>query len=69
MHVLFQQIEVKMYEKPGINFLEVTGSLAEKDLANAVTKSRAEKEVWQVYTVYCEEMFWAFIGIVAASIV
>ncbi|XP_063071691.1 inter-alpha-trypsin inhibitor heavy chain H3-like isoform X2 [Engraulis encrasicolus] len=40
------KIEVKMYEKPGINFLEVTGSLAEKDLANAVTKSRAEKEAW-----------------------
>ncbi|KAL2091288.1 hypothetical protein ACEWY4_013551 [Coilia grayii] len=43
------KIDVKIYEKPGINFLEVKGSLAEKDLANAVTKLRTEKEAWAYF--------------------
>lgn len=34
-----------MYEKPGISSLEVEGSLASEDLASAITKTHADKEV------------------------
>lgn len=44
--ILLEQINVNIYETPGINFLEVKGSLGEKDLANAITTTRAEKQVF-----------------------
>ncbi|XP_041944216.1 inter-alpha-trypsin inhibitor heavy chain H3-like isoform X2 [Alosa sapidissima] len=40
------KIDVSVYEKPGINSLEVEGSLASKDLANAIKKTHADKEAW-----------------------
>ncbi|XP_076119301.1 inter-alpha-trypsin inhibitor heavy chain H3-like isoform X8 [Alosa pseudoharengus] len=40
------KIDVNLYEKPGINVLKVEGSLASKDLANAITKSHVDKEAW-----------------------
>ncbi|XP_062401355.1 inter-alpha-trypsin inhibitor heavy chain H3-like isoform X2 [Sardina pilchardus] len=40
------KIEVSVYEKPGINYLKVEGSLASKDLANAITKTHSDKEAW-----------------------
>ena len=40
-----QQIDVNIYEKTGINFHEVKGSLGEKDMASAVTTTRADEQV------------------------
>ncbi|XP_076125334.1 inter-alpha-trypsin inhibitor heavy chain H3-like [Alosa pseudoharengus] len=40
------KIDVSVYEKPGINSLEVGGSLASKDLASAIKKTHADKEAW-----------------------
>ncbi|XP_031424241.1 inter-alpha-trypsin inhibitor heavy chain H3-like isoform X1 [Clupea harengus] len=40
------KIDVSIYEKPGVNVLGVEGSLASKDLANAITKTSADKQAW-----------------------
>ncbi|XP_031424240.1 inter-alpha-trypsin inhibitor heavy chain H3-like [Clupea harengus] len=40
------KIDVNIYEKTGINFHEVKGSLGEKDMASAVTTTRADEQVW-----------------------
>lgn len=44
--VPFHQINVSLHEKPGINLLEVEGSLASKDLASALTKSHVDQKVY-----------------------
>ncbi|XP_076125331.1 inter-alpha-trypsin inhibitor heavy chain H3-like [Alosa pseudoharengus] len=51
------KIDVNIYEKPGINFLEVKGSLGEKDLANAITTTRADKQAWvSFYPTHGQQM-------------
>nr|XP_046239625.1 inter-alpha-trypsin inhibitor heavy chain H3-like isoform X3 [Scatophagus argus] len=40
------KIDVYINEKAGINFLEVKGGLSTKALANAITKTHADKEAW-----------------------
>ncbi|XP_048095588.1 inter-alpha-trypsin inhibitor heavy chain H3-like isoform X2 [Alosa alosa] len=40
------KIDVSLYEKPGISFLKVEGSLASNDLASAITKSHADEKAW-----------------------
>ncbi|XP_067243924.1 inter-alpha-trypsin inhibitor heavy chain H3-like isoform X2 [Chanodichthys erythropterus] len=40
------KIDVHIHENPGISFLEVKGGLNTKDLANAVTTFRADKDAW-----------------------
>ncbi|KAK2874902.1 hypothetical protein Q8A67_022055 [Cirrhinus molitorella] len=40
------KIDVQIHENPGISFLEVKGGLSTKDLANAVTTFRADKDAW-----------------------
>ncbi|XP_051768562.1 inter-alpha-trypsin inhibitor heavy chain H3-like isoform X2 [Ctenopharyngodon idella] len=40
------KIDVHIHENPGISFLEVKGGLSTKDLANAVTTIRADKDAW-----------------------
>ncbi|XP_041944218.1 inter-alpha-trypsin inhibitor heavy chain H3-like [Alosa sapidissima] len=51
------KIDVNIYEKPGINFLEVKGSLGEKGLANAITTTRADKQAWvSFYPTHGQQM-------------
>ncbi|XP_021424380.2 inter-alpha-trypsin inhibitor heavy chain H3 isoform X1 [Oncorhynchus mykiss] len=40
------KIDVYINERPGINFLEVTGGLSTEALANAITKTLASSEAW-----------------------
>ncbi|XP_077060064.1 inter-alpha-trypsin inhibitor heavy chain H3b [Siphateles boraxobius] len=40
------KIDVHIHENPGICFLEVKGGLSTKDLTNAVTTIRADKDAW-----------------------
>uniref|UniRef100_A0A4W5PW62 Inter-alpha-trypsin inhibitor heavy chain H3-like n=1 Tax=Hucho hucho TaxID=62062 RepID=A0A4W5PW62_9TELE len=40
------KIDVYINERPGINFLEITGGLSTKALANAITKTHASSEAW-----------------------
>ncbi|XP_066528822.1 inter-alpha-trypsin inhibitor heavy chain H3-like isoform X2 [Hoplias malabaricus] len=40
------KIDVYIHESPGISFLEVQGGLNSKELANAVTTLRSDKELW-----------------------
>ncbi|XP_062391000.1 inter-alpha-trypsin inhibitor heavy chain H3-like isoform X2 [Sardina pilchardus] len=40
------KIDVSLYEKPGINFLQVEGSLASNDLGSAITKSHVDEKAW-----------------------
>ncbi|XP_066526470.1 inter-alpha-trypsin inhibitor heavy chain H3-like isoform X3 [Hoplias malabaricus] len=40
------KIDVYIHENPGISFLAVNGGLNTKELANAVTITRSDKEVW-----------------------
>ncbi|KAK6319558.1 hypothetical protein J4Q44_G00107690 [Coregonus suidteri] len=40
------KIDVYFNERPGINFLEITGGLSTKALANAITKTHAFSEAW-----------------------
>ncbi|XP_066528435.1 inter-alpha-trypsin inhibitor heavy chain H4-like [Hoplias malabaricus] len=40
------KIDVYIHESPGISFLAVNGELNTKELANAVTTTRSDKEVW-----------------------
>uniref|UniRef100_A0A8C7D2T4 Inter-alpha-trypsin inhibitor heavy chain H3-like n=1 Tax=Oncorhynchus kisutch TaxID=8019 RepID=A0A8C7D2T4_ONCKI len=40
------KIDVYINERPGINFLEVTGGLSTEALANAITKTHASSEAW-----------------------
>ncbi|XP_062391006.1 inter-alpha-trypsin inhibitor heavy chain H3-like isoform X2 [Sardina pilchardus] len=40
------KIDVSLYEKPGINFLQVEGSLATNDLGSAITKSHVDEKAW-----------------------
>ncbi|KAL2080910.1 hypothetical protein ACEWY4_022763 [Coilia grayii] len=44
------KINVNVYEKPGIKFLKVEGSLASKTLTTAVTKSHVDKEAWITFS-------------------
>lgn len=39
------QVDVYINEKAGINFIEVKGGLSTKALANAITKTHADKQV------------------------
>lgn len=39
------QVDVYINEKAGINFIEVKGGLSTKAMANAITKTHADKEV------------------------
>lgn len=39
------QVDVHVNEKAGINFLDITGGLSTNELANAITKMLADKEV------------------------
>lgn len=41
----YGQIDVYINERPGIHFLEITGGLSTKALANAITKTHASSEV------------------------
>ncbi|XP_062401347.1 inter-alpha-trypsin inhibitor heavy chain H3-like isoform X2 [Sardina pilchardus] len=51
------KINVNIYEQPGINFLEVKGSLGEKDLANAITTTRADNQAWvNFYPTHGQQM-------------
>ncbi|XP_037626167.1 inter-alpha-trypsin inhibitor heavy chain H3-like isoform X5 [Sebastes umbrosus] len=40
------KVDVYINEKAGINFIEVKGGLSTKTLANAITKTHADKQVW-----------------------
>ncbi|KAM9536018.1 inter-alpha-trypsin inhibitor heavy chain H3-like isoform 6-T6 [Salvelinus alpinus] len=40
------KIDVYINERPGIHFLEITGGLSTKALANAITKTHASSEAW-----------------------
>ncbi|RXN23125.1 serine threonine- kinase WNK2-like isoform X1 [Labeo rohita] len=40
------KIDIHIHENPGISFLEVKGGLSTKDLTNAVTTIRADKDAW-----------------------
>ncbi|XP_070759209.1 inter-alpha-trypsin inhibitor heavy chain H3-like [Enoplosus armatus] len=40
------KVDVYIHEKAGINFLEVKGGLSTKALANAITKTVADKQAW-----------------------
>ncbi|XP_073681753.1 inter-alpha-trypsin inhibitor heavy chain H3b [Garra rufa] len=40
------KIDIHIHENPGISFLEVKGGLNTKDLTNAVTTIRADKDAW-----------------------
>ncbi|XP_067359427.1 inter-alpha-trypsin inhibitor heavy chain H3-like isoform X3 [Channa argus] len=40
------KVDVYIHEKAGINFMEVTGGLSTKALANAITKTKTDKQVW-----------------------
>ncbi|XP_055766838.1 inter-alpha-trypsin inhibitor heavy chain H3-like isoform X1 [Salvelinus fontinalis] len=40
------KIDVYINERPDINFLEITGGLSTKALANAITKTHASSEAW-----------------------
>ncbi|KAF4107293.1 hypothetical protein G5714_011657 [Onychostoma macrolepis] len=40
------KIDIHIHENPGISFLEVKGGLSTKDLTNAVTAIRADKDAW-----------------------
>ncbi|MEQ2296604.1 hypothetical protein AMECASPLE_026415, partial [Ameca splendens] len=40
------KVDVYIYEKAGISFIDVKGGLSTKALANAITKTHAEKQAW-----------------------
>ncbi|XP_029538241.1 inter-alpha-trypsin inhibitor heavy chain H3-like isoform X4 [Oncorhynchus nerka] len=40
------KIDVYINERPGINFLDITGGLSTEALANAITKTHASSEAW-----------------------
>ncbi|XP_037626280.1 inter-alpha-trypsin inhibitor heavy chain H3-like [Sebastes umbrosus] len=40
------KVDVYINEKAGINFIEVKGGLSTKTLANAITKTHADKQAW-----------------------
>ncbi|XP_059185250.1 inter-alpha-trypsin inhibitor heavy chain H3-like isoform X2 [Centropristis striata] len=40
------KVDVHINEKTGINFIEIKGGLSTKDLANAITKTHADKQAW-----------------------
>ncbi|KAI3370061.1 hypothetical protein L3Q82_024850 [Scortum barcoo] len=40
------KVDVYIHEKAGINFMEVKGGLSTKALANAITKTLADKQAW-----------------------
>ncbi|CAB1437786.1 unnamed protein product, partial [Pleuronectes platessa] len=40
------KVDVHIHEKAGISFIKVQGGLSTKDLANAITKTHADKEAW-----------------------
>ncbi|XP_062258267.1 inter-alpha-trypsin inhibitor heavy chain H3-like isoform X2 [Platichthys flesus] len=40
------KVDVYIQEKAGISFIKVQGGLSTKDLANAITKTHADKEAW-----------------------
>ncbi|RVE73215.1 hypothetical protein OJAV_G00047930 [Oryzias javanicus] len=40
------KIDVHMQEKAGITFVDVKGGLSTKELANAITKTQEDKQVW-----------------------
>ncbi|XP_053293658.1 inter-alpha-trypsin inhibitor heavy chain H3 isoform X3 [Pleuronectes platessa] len=40
------KVDVYIHEKAGISFIKVQGGLSTKDLANAITKTHADKEAW-----------------------
>ncbi|KAM6927228.1 inter-alpha-trypsin inhibitor heavy chain H3-like [Xenentodon cancila] len=40
------KVDVHIHEKAGISFIDVKGGLSTKALANAITKTHADKQVW-----------------------
>ncbi|XP_034441367.1 inter-alpha-trypsin inhibitor heavy chain H3-like [Hippoglossus hippoglossus] len=40
------KVDVYIHEKAGISFINVQGGLSTKDLANAITKTHADKQAW-----------------------
>lgn len=51
------QVDVNINEEAGINFIEVKGGLSTKALANAITKTHADKQV-QHALVQIYEFYW-----------
>ncbi|KTF75793.1 hypothetical protein cypCar_00035640, partial [Cyprinus carpio] len=49
------KIDIHIHENPGISILEVKGGLSTKDLTNAVTTIRADKDTWVKFYPTCDQ--------------
>ncbi|CAI5687716.1 unnamed protein product [Oreochromis niloticus] len=52
------KVDVHIHEEAGISFIDVKGGLSTKALANAITKTHADKQAWVYFypTVYQQKM-------------
>uniref|UniRef100_A0AAZ1XGT3 VWFA domain-containing protein n=1 Tax=Oreochromis aureus TaxID=47969 RepID=A0AAZ1XGT3_OREAU len=52
------KVDVHIHEEAGISFIDVKGGLSTKPLANAITKTHADKQAWVYFypTVYQQKM-------------
>ncbi|XP_041836770.1 inter-alpha-trypsin inhibitor heavy chain H3-like [Melanotaenia boesemani] len=46
LYLISCQVDVYIHEKAGISFVDVKGGLSTKALANAITKTKADEQVW-----------------------